>query len=761
MYEKRYSVDEEDSDYYYTSSARSSIHSETHILPTNAQYESHRPILSQPSHPRYSNNRSFLRSYLWNCFCACTPRKCFRWFNFIIIGSIVLFIGTLIRLHWSSNQIVESGLKKQPAPPPVWEQFPVLNRYYGGLKNIVSTQENHPEVSPSDYDYTSSLHSQPVDGLYDYGLDSNIMKCFLDAAGKIEVPELRSYQGVPNGMPDHSIGSYDVLGLDSNVCFDRFGRLGPYGYGYDKTQGGSGAGLNGDREGIDEAWSQSQVDYRTVRWHKAQQRCLKLNEARYQKVIEPTPMNHFGDQSESLILDSTPQSTSNLTKREDSTRKLSRKAIIIRTWSDYNYDDEDMFYLRSIIAELALKTGGEYTVHFLVHVRDNNVPIWADEGIYNEVLRNSLPLEFLGMGTLWSERQMATVYSNLPDNRFRDFPLHGVFRGHPMALTWFAYQHPEYERFWQFEMDLRYTGHFYELLTKSSEWATAQPRKYLWERNARFYIPAEHGSWEDFSHMVRVQTEHGTASKSNMYAGMASDPEVPDSVKSQYAQRAENPVWGPLVPLHDVLDNTSSVIPPWEFAQDKNEWGVGEDADLIVFNPLFDPEGTDWLLANDMTGYNTSSYIPRRAAVTTFGAYSRRLLVQMHREMAVAGKHMFTEMMPATVALHHGFKAVSVPHPMIMERQWPTPYLAKTFNGGRNGQSGGSRYSVFSHERENNFRTASWYYNSDFAQKLWKKWIGAEIHGGSEEEPEGRMCLRSLLIHPVKQVDLVYGIEEQ
>ena len=38
-------------------------------------------------------------------------------------------------------------------------------------------------------------------------------------------------------------------------------------------------------------------------------------------------------------------------------------------------------------------------------------------------------------------------------------------------------------------MDARYTGHYYDLIDKVTKWAKKQPRKGLWERNGRYYLP--------------------------------------------------------------------------------------------------------------------------------------------------------------------------------------------------------------------------------------------------------------------------------
>ena len=364
-----------------------------------------------------------------------------------------------------------------------------------------------------------------------------------------------------------------------------------------------------------------------------------------------------------------------------------------------------------------------------------NMQIWADDATYQRVLDRSLPFEFRGMGTLWSERQMGLIYGGLAESFYRNLPVHGAYRSTFLPVQYFAHQHPEYDFLWHWEMDARYTGHYYHLFDRVSKWAAEQPRKGLWERNARFYVPSQHGSWEDFKQMVRVQTEHGTASKNNIWAGLAaSNKNLPDSAQSQ--QGAEKPIWGPESPLDDVVDDPNGMypLPPTSYAQDNYAWGVGEDADLIVFNPLFDPAGTNWILAEDVTGYNTTRGMPpRRTAINTSGRLSRRLLELMHTETAMRRHSMFSEMWPGSVVLHHGLKAVYAPHPVFIDRRWPTDYLAAVFNGGRNGASGGARTSVFSDERQHNFRGTTWYYDAGFAPNLWKRWLGYKVDNDGGE----------------------------
>ena len=422
-----------------------------------------------------------------------------------------------------------------------------------------------------------------------------------------------------------------------------------------------------------------------------------------------------------------------------------------------------MLYLRALVNELALHSSGAYEIHFLIHVKDDNLQIWADEATYQRALEESLPEEFRGMGTLWSERQMGLIYGGVAESFYRDLPVHGAYRSTYMPVQYFAHVHPEYDFFWHWEMDIRYTGHFYHLFSSVSEWAKQQPRKGLWDRNGRFYIPSEHGSWEDFRQMVRVQSEHGTASKQNIYGKLNQDAGGKHPLDED-SRRPEQSVWGPQRPTGEG-DKTASPDadpkPPTTYDQDKYTWGVGEEADLITFNPLFDPHNTNWILAEDVTGYNTTqSFPPRRTAIITASRLSRRLLETMHKETSLERHTMFSEMWPGSAALHHGYKAVYAPHPVYIDRAWPTSYLAAIFNNGRNGAAGGARTSVFSDERQHNFLGTTWYYHAGFSANLWKRWLGYKVDndGGEEweEANEGRMCLPAMLLHPVKQVDLVY-----
>lgn len=420
-------------------------------------------------------------------------------------------------------------------------------------------------------------------------------------------------------------------------------------------------------------------------------------------------------------------------------------------------------YLRSLVNELSLSSGGEYDIHILVHVKDNDIPIWSDDETYQRVLQESLPTEFRGLGTLWNEAQMLALYSGPKDEMHRENfpPILGVYRSAYLPLQHFSRLHPEYEFIWNWEMDIRYIGNWYDLFDKVGKWAAKQPRKELWERNHRFYIPKVHGTWEDFKQMVRVQSQMPTKENPSAWANMG------PNGKEELEPYVDQPVWGPQWAEGDqrAAPFPDDPLPPTSMQKDNYQWGVGEDADLILFHPLFDPVRTDWIIRRDFSGYNLGDdgtkgrMPPRRVAIVAAGRMSRRLLDRMHREVALRKHSAFTEMFPPTMALHHGLKAVYAPHPVFVDRNWPMKYLSSTFNSGPNGVTGRNKQCVFGDCCQHNLLGVTWHYNAGFSPDLYNRWWGLKVNGdgGEQEETqgEGRMCLPPLQIHPVKHVDLI------
>jgi hypothetical protein len=739
------------------------------------------------------------------------PNKIVRYLCIGLISTIMLFMFSLIRASHNENKALAEGKIERPkGVPPMWESYGFLTRYYGGIRNLAPLPRNVPEY-PRDKDekpmdklafvnltqWDAEVEKRDIPASKEFvnhpksifqTAPETINECFLDQGNKLRVPPIRYYDGRPNGFPEAVLGSHDLLGFNEDICYERYGRYGPYGLGYSVRQGGLGIGEHGEKEGSETTWAKvPHVDWRNMDWADAQRRCYQSNTARYNPLPERVPQPHgfFIDDktvngtivardalSETVAADEKPTSKS--------AKKLGRTAVVIRCWDEYFYREEDLMNLRSLITELSLASGGRYDVHLLVQVKNEaRFPIWADAATYEQHIKDVIPKEFQGIVTFWTETQMLSLYQGIYDlfARGPDLPVHGVYRGLAMAMQYFAYQHPEYDYFWQWEMDIRYTGHYYDFFTKVENWAKEQPRKGLWERNARFYFPSVHGSWEDFRQMARVQAEMGTTGADNIWNGVGNKQE-----QKKKPTRGDQIVWGPERPRNpeDWFEPENDPMPDTTYEKDKYVWGVGEEAEYIAFNPMFDPEGTTWGLADDITGYNTTEgQPPRRAQIITASRMSRRLLLTMHRETAFKKHFAFPEMWPATVALQHGFKAVFAPHPIYVDREWPTEMLAHTLNNGKNGASGGSRTSVFG-QREHNLRGLTWFYDSGFAPNMYRRWLGLKVNndGGEEFEltedkskngtdvslmrgGEGRMCLPPMLLHPIKNVELPVETHEE
>ncbi|KAH6645474.1 hypothetical protein BKA67DRAFT_527311 [Truncatella angustata] len=610
----------------------------------------------------------------------------------------------------------EAEEREKNRPKYHWEHFPRLNGYYNGVRSLIKLsrwlpeQEANSQTNITIHDHVpmnpvmaDPYHFSSAKYLEDH---HPVNPCYLDDANQIPAPEVFAFPGVPDNMTEPYWGSYDEINVTPDLCWERFGRLGPYGYSYTKSQGGLDLSKNSDYTGTDKILDLfDPVDYRVVDWGKAQKTCFEKNKHRFDAPPKPT------------------------TNDQAPKKQQTRTAYVLRTWTGYRYDDIQLLSLRAMINELSLKSGGEYDVHLLVHVKDESIPIWASDEIYQDTLRKHVPKEFWGIATLWSVPLMRLYYPGFTskDETF-DSPsggdIYGVYRSAHFPLQWFSQQHQEYDFVWNWEMDVRYTGHYYEFHNGVGEWADRQPRKLLWERSQRFWIPALHGSFENFTNMVEKEVK----------------------------ESGEAPVWGPVkfpTSGKEQIPSPNGTEPPTSFDEDNYEWGVGEPADLITFNPYFDPSKTNWVFRNDVTGYNKSLEIPpRRSAIITIARMSRRLLNTMHQETYHTHHSMFAEMFPPTVAFHHGLKAVYAPHPVYFDRKWPLDTMDVTFN-----HPDSPTASPFGWG-EHNMLGGSFYYNSGFSGALWRRWLGAVENGEGgrkfEEDNSGRMCLRPLLHHPIK-----------
>ena len=71
-----------------------------------------------------------------------------------------------------------------------------------------------------------------------------------------------------------------------------------------------------------------------------------------------------------------------------------RTAIAVRSWEEHELSTDDKIFLRSLIVEAALSSGGQYAVYLLVDVHDRERDIYGSKEKYNAALEALLPKEF-------------------------------------------------------------------------------------------------------------------------------------------------------------------------------------------------------------------------------------------------------------------------------------------------------------------------------------------------------------------------------
>ncbi|KAI1270376.1 hypothetical protein F5Y18DRAFT_368158 [Xylariaceae sp. FL1019] len=564
----------------------------------------------------------------------------------------------------------------------------------------------------------------------DHSKDTSIAK-YVPCEGHDGEPisDLTTFKGIPKGFPEPGIGSYSVLDIDGDLCFERETRLGMYGF-----------------QNANDT-SSPKVQWHKVHWGSLQEKCVQKNQARYDLKGSPNPFvstvyarqntSAFEGADSDYELEDTPKVKEHNdefrrsdAKGEDLVARVSesvaklptkeaRTAILLRTYTGKQYNENDKQVIRALISELALRTGGLYQVYLFVHVKEADYAIWDDEGTYQFVLQQNVPPEFRDIAILWNDEAVQSMYPKLGAEQSV------VHMAQWLSVQKFMQEFPEFDYVWNWEMDARVTGHHYDFLEKIVSFAKKQPRRGLWERSERYYIPTLHGDYDtDF----RKEVEE--------LAG-------------------EDTIWGaPDLPFIKPVGPRPPVPKP---ELDDYTWGVGEEADLITVAPILNVNKSGWVGANDVWGYNDSTHatqdLPRRVTIVTHSRISKRLLDIMHVEN-LRGNHIASEMACQTTALLHGLKAVYAPMPMFFDRPWKGKDIGRWFNPGEKGESGGDN-SAIGWGREARYGGITWYYRAGPPQRLYNNLMGYEdtkIGGEEWEEYHGRPCLPPILMHPIKDV---------
>ena len=346
-----------------------------------------------------------------------------------------------------------------------------------------------------------------------------------------ELPKAYRRKTFSIGPPD--VGSFEAIGLDEDICFDRHSRFAHVG------------GVDGTRLST------------PVNLGRLQNQCLERNRERFEMHDPPNvrPGVQLPESHLNFTNDVIKSQQRNQTKYGPQYKP--RTAVLIRSWENYEYEPNDIQAIRSLVHELSLQSGGEYHVFLFVNLKDENIDIYNEPG-YIDGKMQQIPDELRDMTILWNEKICADVYP--------DVGQYQVLLAQFMPVQWFMETHPEFEYVWNWEMDARYIGHHYHFTEKVAQFAARQPRKLLWERNARFFLPKAHGTYEEFFNDTNKQIEDSPF--------------------------VFNPVWG-----HRHFDEPMVIgpTPPHPEEDDNYEWGVGEEADFVSLLPIWDPRHTTWV----------------------------------------------------------------------------------------------------------------------------------------------------------------------
>lgn len=230
--------------------------------------------------------------------------------------------------------------------------------------------------------------------LQNIAINRTIAKVVCQGPGGSNLTKLGRAQYSPNKTyPVPTIGSFEALGLEQSwLSFDQ--RYGPYGYGEERSD-----------------YAFPRVDGETVDWGGLQKQCLEDN------AVSSSSTTPFTVERRLRLAQDTKNERPSLSK-------TGRQAIVLRSWSTYNYQTEDMWNIRSLISEAALATGAEFEVILLVDVKCEECGnIHTSVEAYQEVLKASVPPEFRNMAVLFHKSIQQSWYSKVGEYKYAYGPL--------------------------------------------------------------------------------------------------------------------------------------------------------------------------------------------------------------------------------------------------------------------------------------------------------------------------------------------------
>lgn len=497
--------------------------------------------------------------------------------------------------------------------------------------------------------------------------------------------------------PEPMTGAYEPLGINK-TWYSASARYGPYGYGEEK-----------------EGYDRSRVDWKSVKWGALQEQCAAANSMRIPQISTFDSQPRFEYRRPGMM-----NLGANIINARTPDEKTGRQAIVIRTWSTYNYTQDDLQNLRSIVAEASLAKSGAYSVFLLVDVKDLSRKIHHSAKNYQAELNRAVPAEFRDMAVLFDVSLQKSWYASIEEFR----PLWQIMQ--PFQL--FAHFYPEFDHYWQIEMDTRFMGHTGDMLDSFHKFGRDQPRKQARERSSWSYMPRFHHSYDNFTSTLNA-TLNGTSAD-----------------------------WGPVIIGDEIIPIGPK--PPTKDPRDDNfEWGVGEDADALVASSLQDSQKQeDWGFSFWHYGFTKYEDLPFWMSAPAQGRASWNLLNAIHHAQSMQDLRVPSEATLPSFALWHGLKLVALPLPIFQTPERDRREMDFVVNGGpldrfEDGIAmGGAKYRGAT----SGFFTSncSWDWTSPMPDNLMRYW--KEGHKKDADFPhillehEGEILSPNILLHPRK-----------
>lgn len=316
----------------------------------------------------------------------------------------------------------------------------------------------------------------------------------------------------------------------------------------------------------------------------------------------------------------------------------------------------------------------------------------------------------------------------------------------PLQLL--ALHYPEYDYYWQLEMDQRFMGDALEYFDSMADFSRSEPRKQSLERATFPYSEEIYSSYEDL--LDRVDT----------------------------ANKGQSRAWG-AVRIPDV--EPIGPPPPTERAEDENfSWGVGEEADVIVTSFCEDVRSTEWVFRDWYEGtLHMDNDTPRFFCPPAITRASRKILRAIHAAQYTRGLSIPSEATLPTWACWLGLKLSYPPQPVYMHRRGVTnpdndseappegetdetsrfevlprrgpegrPFFGDTPQKSADGLAHGNPQAFGD-------RGLTYWWTSDYPRRIMDAWLGKNVVG-SEELPtvlvasEGKVYAPNFAMHPVK-----------